>query len=94
MKKETPRGLNADRAPPVPSGPLLWSSFLPVTVGTSSCLAIPFRLSPRALNTVFSVHRLLFETHLGVVAGTGCPRATLTVTVSTADTELRDIVEV
>ena len=92
-KKETPRGLNADRVPPVPSGPLLRSSFLPVTVGTSSCLAIPFPLSPRALNAVFSVHRLLFGTHLGVVGGTGCPRATLTGTVSTADTELWDIVE-
>ena len=90
--KVTPRGLNADRVPPVPSGPLLWSLFPPMTVGTSSCLAIPFPLSPRALNAVCSVLQL--GTQLGVVGGTGCPRATLTVTVSTADTELRDIVEV
>lgn len=90
--KVTPRGLNADRVPPVPSGPLLWSLFPPMTVGTSSCLAIPFPLSPRALNAVCSV--LQFGTQLGVVGGTGCPRATLTVSVSTADTELRNIMEV
>lgn len=92
----TPRGLNADAAPPVPSRPLPLSAGFSVTAGSSSCPALlsSLWLSPWALNRICPGR--LSWARLSVVRRTRMPissRATQRVTLPTRVTELRAILK-